>query len=159
MIWKNILALAIAWTLVWFAYKGVPSYAWIHDSLLRGNYTLAKEHHALSQDQRREMKLGFAFRYINFIREQTPDSAVILMPPWDAYPKSDFGDAEVFNKLWRLRILHPRRIVDAYELDTALNCFADRITHVAIVNGWGYEHLPYPQPPNPPAYAVLPINP
>jgi hypothetical protein len=158
MIWKNVLAFLAAWTLVWFCYKGVPSYAWMHDTLLLGNYKLTREYKGLSADERREMKMGFAFRYMKFVREQTPDTAVILMPAGEVYypegEKSDFEGTEVSNKLWRLRVLYPRRLIDEPELGVN---YTDSITHVAVVNGWGYEHLGY-EVSEKLKYAVLPVK-
>ncbi|MDR3129328.1 MAG: hypothetical protein LBU03_03675 [Tannerellaceae bacterium] len=159
MIWRNIVALLGAWTLVWFCYKGVSSYVWVHDSLLLGNYKLIREYKGLSVDERREMKMGFPFRYMKFVRDQTPDTAVILMPAREVYfpqgEKSDFGDADVSNKLWRLRVLYPRRLVDEPEL--GVNIYSDSITHVAVVNGWGYDHLGY-EVAERLKYTVLPVK-
>jgi hypothetical protein len=109
-------------------------------------------------DERREMKMGFSFRYMKFVRDCTPETAVILMPPREVYfppgEKSDF-EGDVGHKLWRLRVLYPRRLIDKPEL--GVNVYSDSITHVAIVNGWGYDYLHYPVSERV-RYAVLPVD-
>ncbi|MDR0769362.1 MAG: hypothetical protein LBE71_05615, partial [Dysgonamonadaceae bacterium] len=62
---------------------------------------------------------------------------------------------DVSNKLWALRVLYPRKLVTPSEMET--NRYAKDITHVAIVNGRGYERLDY-QVENPVTHGVLPVK-
>lgn len=153
----NILFAMAAGFLVWKCYKTVPSYQWVHNTLLRSSYKFASANKHLNSDQRREAKLGFDFRFLYFVKQSTPNDAVIWMPPRSAYfPEGSDSPftSDIVSKLYRLRVLYPRKIVDAG--DTG-NCFAKQITHAAIINGVGYEQLDYtPQEKHP--FTVLPIR-
>lgn len=156
-VFRNMIGGAAAFILVWTCYKNVDGYTWVYDSLLKGNYKYITDNKHLSADEWREAKMGFSYKYLKHIRDNTPDTAVILMPERDIYfPKEGKGDFEgdMSNKMWRLRVLYPRKIVDASEME---NKYATEITHVAIVNGWGYDKLNY-EVRDRVQYAVLPVN-
>lgn len=153
----NVFSATIAALLLWQCYKIFPTYEWVHKGLLVGNYRFASANRRLTADQRREAKLGFNFKFLSFIRQNTPENAVIWMPSHTAYfpegVESPFS-GDVASKLYRLRVLYPRKIVD--EGDPA-NKYAGQITHVAIINGIGYEQLNYtPEEKHP--FAVFPIH-
>lgn len=153
----NVLFATIALFLVWECYKSVPSYQWVHDTLLRNNYKFVSANKHLNPDQRREAKLGFDFRFLHFVKQNTPENAVIWMPERSAYfpegVKSPFS-GDIVSKLYRLRVLYPRRIVDASDTE---NSYAGQITHVAIIHGVGYDQLGYtPKEESP--FAVFPVN-
>jgi hypothetical protein len=93
--------------------------------------------------------------YIQFMNTHTPDTAVILLPPLSAIDTT----AE-FNSLndpeYMEYFLYPRLCVSEDQKDTKKDLYT-RATHVAIVNGWGYDKLKY-QPKEKPSEAVLPIQ-
>jgi hypothetical protein len=153
----NLLAVVIAIILVRACYKNVAAYSWAYDTLLKGNYELLSKHKNLTIDEKKEMKMGFSFAYLKFVRDNTPEDAVILFPGFDAFfpegQKSNFT-GEPYNKLWCLNTLYPRKIVYVQETD---NPDANKITHVAIVNGWGYDKLNY-EVQQKTQYAVFPLN-
>lgn len=152
----NVLCAAAAAFLVWKCYKAIPSYQWVHKMLLQENYEFASANKHLNPDQRREAKLGFNFRYLYFVKQNTPENAVIWMPARSAYFPEGVDShftADIVSKLYRLRVLYPRKIVDAG--DTG-NIYAGQITHVAIVNGFGYEHLDN-MPEEQPLFTVIPV--
>ena len=61
---------------------------------------------------------------------------------------------EIGNKLYATRFLYPRLLILESELEESR--YADRITHVAIVNGEGKDRLPYQVDPEI-QHAVLPV--
>jgi|GEM_PF-673449 len=106
-----------------------------------------------------KMEDKFLFRledywYIKFIVENTPDSAVVLLPPLHAIDTS----AE-FNSLndpeYMEYFLYPRLCVSEDQRETKKDLYA-RATHVCIVNGWGYDKLKW-SPKSRPTEDVLPI--
>ncbi len=92
--------------------------------------------------------------YIQFMTTHTPDTAVILLPPLsaiDSTPEfSSLNDPEYMEYF-----LYPRLCVSEDQKDTKKELYA-RITHVAIVNGWGYDKLKY-QPKERPSETILPV--
>lgn len=154
---KNVIALLLTFLLVSFCYKNNPGYNWVYKGLLKGNFEVIQKYKNLTVDQRTEMKLGYDYAYLRYVRKLTPDSAVILMPGRDAITLKG-GQSEItqnlFGKLWVTRFLYPRKIV--YDFETG-NKLYDRITHVAIINYWGYDKLSY-QVDREVKDAVLPVR-
>lgn len=140
IILRNVAAITIAFLLIVACQKS-PGYHWVYNDLLKGNMEIFRKYKNTTTDQRYEMKLGFSYVYLRFIKNQTPDTAVILMPEGDVfYPKNEKSDftGEIRNKLWTSRFLYPRKII--YDKERKEQ---DKITHVAIANYWGYDKLPY----------------
>lgn len=155
----NIVLLLFSWIIVVQLYQKMPGYRWVYSDLLKGNMELIHKYKNLPIETRYEMKLGYTYAYLRYITQQTPDSAVILMPGersvyFPANRKTDFT-GQPYNKIWATRFLFPRKIV--FEGEENNNKYANRITHVAIVNGWGYDKLNYPVE-NPIGNTVLPLN-
>lgn len=155
---RNIGVVLIAFLLVSFAFEKIPGYGWIYNDLLKGNMELIRKYKNTPIEGRNEMKLGFTYAYLRYIAQQTPSDAVILMPQRSAYfpanGKTEFT-GQPYNKIWALRFLYPRKIViDGQE---KANKYIDKVTHVAIVNGWGYDKLHY-SVSNPAQNAVLPLE-
>ncbi|MDR1557899.1 MAG: hypothetical protein LBS88_12865 [Tannerellaceae bacterium] len=119
-------------------------YNWAYNSLLKGNMATIRANPNLTVAQKNEMKLGIDYAYLQFVRNATPEDAVILYPSVDDFfpegVESPFKHG-ISNKMWGLRFLYPRKLVLPSEMET--NRYAGDITHVAIVNGRGYERLNY----------------
>ena len=68
-----------------------------------------------------------------------------VVPPKTEYSLTEFGKtsftAEISNKIYALRFLYPRKLVIPF--DFGKSHYVDEITHVAIVNGEGFEYVPY----------------
>lgn len=155
---KNIVAVVILGFLAIEAINSNPGYNWAYNNLLKGNLKLIKEHPDLTLEQKYDMKVGFSYRYLSYVKAQTPKDAVILLPAQrNLFPpneKSPFT-GEPYNKLWSTRFLYPRKLVMPNELDK--NRYASEITHVMIVNNRGYEHLNYAIRDSI-GHGILPVN-
>ena len=112
----------------------------------------------LTYDQKMEAKLGFNFRFLNNIKLNTPEDAIIIMPPDSIfYPKgkksyfTDFMGSVGYTGYF----VYPRKLVYAGRSQTVE--LYKKATHVAIVNFWGYEKLAY-QVDKKEQFTVLPIQ-
>lgn len=152
---KNALFMVLALLLVRYALTEQPTYRWVYSSLLKKNMATIRKYPKLTFDEKMQMKLGADYDYLHFVRQATPENAVILYPSPEAFRKkgSPFKQ-EISNKLYATRFLYPRLLVLESELEGSV--LADKITHVAIVNGEGKEKLPYPVDPEI-QFAVLPV--
>ncbi len=132
-------------------------YNWAYN-MLKGNAKTIRQYAYTTTDNRFEMKLGLSHVYLRYLKENTPENAVILLPSQEAFfPKGEehIFSGEPFNKLWATRFLYPRRVIIPSELGKTP--WSERITHVAIVNGRGYEYLDYEVGQKAP-HTVLPIR-
>lgn len=155
---KNLAAVVVA---VFLLNKLVldlqPGYNWAYN-MLRGNLEAVQHYARTTTDQRFEMKLGLSHVYLRYLKECTPPDAVILLPSKEAFfPEGQerIFSGEPYNKLWATRFLYPRRVIIPSELGETP--WSEKITHVAIVNGVGYEYLDYEVPEKAP-HAILPIH-
>ena len=156
---KNLVAVAIVLFLLNKLVIGMqPGYNWAYN-MLKGNLEVTQHYAHTTTDQRFEMKLGLAHVYLRYLKENTPPDAVILLPSKEAfYPEGAerIFSGEPYNKLWATRFLYPRRVVLPSELGKTP--WSQKITHVAIVNGVGYEYLNY-DVDHKVAHTVLPVHP
>ncbi len=141
---NNVLIL-ILFIIVVFKLKDINSgYKWMHETLIGANLKIIKKYKALSFRQKQEAKLGFNVRFLNHLADNTPDTAIILMPPdtiiLPLQGKSDF-DKYMKNKTWVSYFLYPRKVV--YEREKETSHLYSTATHIAIMNEWGYHKLPY----------------
>jgi hypothetical protein len=133
-------------------------YKWAY-GMLTSNMEVIRTNPNLTLREKNEMKLGADFTYLWFLKEATPENAVILYPSSeDFFPpdKPSPFKQEVQNKIWALRFLYPRIVLLPSEMD--ISPYAPDITHVAIVNGRGYERVNYPVE-NKQEYGILPVKP
>ncbi len=155
---KNILAaLIFLWMLDKLVIGVQPGYNWAY-TMLQGNLEVTQRYAETSTDERFEMKLGASHVYLRHIKENTPEDAVILLPSRaDFFPEEgeQLFQGEPYNKLWATRFLYPRRVILPQELGETP--WSEKITHVAIVNGQGYEYLDYEVARKAP-HAVYPIH-
>jgi hypothetical protein len=155
---RNLLVTAIAGWMVFLCIEKQVGYQQIYH-ILKGNMAFIRQFPGKTNEQRLEVKLGMSYTYLQFIKRQTPEDAVILYPDWrEFFPEgveSPFN-GEITNKIWATRFLYPRKIVLSSERDK--NRYGKHITHVAIVNGTGFEKVNYPVAAKF-EHGVLPFNP
>jgi hypothetical protein len=141
---KNILVLSISIFLLLLMRTYNNGYKWTFENLLRYNLILLDEAKRLTEEQKREYTLGFSWKYLNFINENTPEDAIILMPPdtvfCPANTKSEFSPL-IKIKAWASYFVYPRKLVYERERHTSpLYKWAD---YIAIVSYCGYSKVPY----------------
>lgn len=154
---KGMLGISLIYLILQCLFSINPSYDWVYNSLLKSNMQLINQYPDVSFEQKMALKLGASYEYLYYIKQQTPPDAVILYPSADAFRvKGNPFTQEIHNKLFATRFLYPRRLVQREELQKSP--YADKITHVAIVNGVGLDLLPY-QADSTIQHAVLPLYP
>ena len=137
-----------------------PVYTWVKESYLKSNTMIARQYPDATYDERMSMKLGADYNYLLFLRDNTPEDAVIYYPSSGdftaAHPEVQQNpfNGKLNDKLTAVRVLYPRKVVT--ESEYGKTSWSRKITHVAIVNGRNLEKLPY----NVPNYitGVLPVK-
>lgn len=130
--------------------KTIPlnvGYQWVFSGLLKGNLEIIRHNRALTTEQRMGAKMGNDFAYLLFLRDNTPEDAVILWPTMSQFRESVDGHPSMFrgnmcDKLSAVRWLYPRKVVvhEEYGKTSWGKC----VTHIGIVNGHNRELLSYP---------------
>jgi len=160
---RNLIIAFVLMFILLMLYVAIPGYNYAIKDVAIGN----KERIDQIETRRINFNLPelrmedkFLFRiedywYIQFMTNHTPDSAVVLLPPLSAVDSTP-----EFNSLndpeYMEYFLYPRLCVSEDQKSTKKDLYA-RVTHVAIVNGWGYDKLKY-KPREMPTETVLPIN-
>lgn len=156
----NMIALVVSFFIVLAFYKNFPSYQWVKDELIKENLKLIKKNQRLSMDDKLEAKIGYDYSVLKMIKNATPETAVILMPPTDtcwAIRTREKGQTlnggGIHSKVWSEYYLYPRKLVykGVKDPDSA------NVNHVAILAGHGYENLNVPDAEKQ-GYAVLKIK-
>lgn len=154
---KNVSFLILAILLVSYALSKQPGYHWVYFGLLKGNMETIKKYPELTYEQKMQMKLGTSYGYLLYIKQSTPENAVILYPPASAFRTKDSPFTQnIDNKIYATRFLYPRKLV--LESELPMSKYANQITHIAIVNGIGKDKLTYPVDSTV-QHGVYPINP
>ncbi|MCD8044094.1 MAG: hypothetical protein LUH10_13660 [Tannerellaceae bacterium] len=139
---KNILALVVTGTLVYFCINKTTGYDWAYNKFLKSNMDFIQAHPHLTEEQRYELKLGTSYKYLMLLKEHTPEDAVILYPvKEDFFPPGEETpfQGEIYNLSWATRFLYPRKIIFPHQMQQ--NIFSPDISHIAIVNGRGFERI------------------
>lgn len=160
---RNLLVTFVLMILLIALYATIPGYNFavrdvaIHNKELMDHIETRRLNANLPEltlQQKRLFKIG-CYWYIDYMRESTPSNAVILLPPKSVIPDtSEFN--LVYSSEWMEYFLFPRLCISEDERITKPELYR-KITHVAIVNGWGYDKLKY-QPSSKPSEAVLSIE-
>ena len=141
---KSILFSIVCCLLLYTSVSKNNNYKWVWNNLLKGNWDVIRKNSALTLEERYQMKLGFSYVYYNYIKQHTPDDAVILFPLKEQNLDSG-GDykltEDVNNKFWVTHFVYPRKVV--YKDEKEINPLYNEVTHVAIVAGHGYDDLDY----------------
>jgi len=123
-------------------------YKWLSEEFVARNLEMIQKYPNLSEKEKGEMKLGFDFTYIDYVKTNTPENAIILFPPPSItlkdstpdQPKFRITGGGIYTRLWDQYYLYPRKVVFASD---STNPLLSKITHVAVVNYWGYDKLKY----------------
>lgn len=119
-------------------------YKWTWENLLKSNWEFTHKYAKATLEERYQMKLGFNFAYLNYIKQNTPEDAIILFPLKEGNTEKvenyQLG-MEVNNKFWVTHFLYPRKVV--YKDEQDVNPLYKDISYVAIIAGRGYDDLDY----------------
>jgi hypothetical protein len=156
---KSLLVATAGGLLLFWTVTENSGYWWVWEKLLKDNWVLIQKHRAATLGERYQMKLGFDYVFWDFLKQHTPDSAVILFP-LKQYNTEKAGNSQLTdktnNKYWVTHFVYPRRVLYKDEQDT--NPRYNDVTHVAIVAGHGSDDLEY-RVSNLPDFTVLPKQP
>lgn len=171
----NLLFLFLACMFLAWCNNSVPGYHWVYNSLLKGGVQTCqlidkeidkqaaafgnKEKKAeIAQDIKYQAKIGIDYAVLKFIKENTPEDAVIIFPPNDVITqKTQYLSLrqELTMKAFPSYFLYPRKIV--YEREKGRNPLYEKANYVFILHGWGYDKLNYKVSDNQ-AVNILPIH-
>ena len=151
---KNVILFFVLFVIGFQLIDNVNGYVWMRDKFLQSNLDKIEKFKDADTDKKYEAYFGFDYRFLSYIRDNTADSAMILMPPDSAiFPvngKSDFNskrkNQSIRNHMWSMYFIYPRMLVYVEKYLDSPDSFD--YTHVACVNGWGYEYLDYSLAPN-----------
>lgn len=160
---KNLLILGGVLILLNALKEHNMGYKWVVDTQIIKSQENIEKFKELNYDQKMQAKLGFTIKYFDFVKEHTPDTAVILMPPDTVirppgqvhYTKTAMNGYTT-NRRWVSYFLYPRKLIYQDRLDKFPD-LAQSVTHVAIINTWGYQKLPY-RVSQKNQYSVMPIQ-
>ena len=160
---KNVLVLIALFFLTYYLVGNVKGYKWLKERFIEGNLNKLEKFADLTTDQKYQAYFRFNHQFLTFIRDNTADTAIIYMPPDSVLDVEDKKSAfytkkrsnSVQHKTWSTYHIYPRKLV--YDREKEEIPSFDQYTHVACVDGWGYEYLEYDVPKQQRArYQVLP---
>lgn len=129
-------------------------YDWLLNIMLKGNLETIEKYPDLTTQQRYEMKWGGGeISYVFKVKNETPDSAVILFPPKKNL--QDVGFKSVVDLPWATYFLYPRKVV--YQDDSTKNPFYAQADYLISINGWGLDKSPTPVA-QPQAFMILKLK-
>lgn len=144
----NILACLVGYFLFTTAVNKNASYNWLWNTFAPSNLESFERDRQADLRTRLMTRLGVDFNYLMMIHDYTPANAVVYYPSLDDFKaKPAFGEQLPFNgrlvdKMTAIRFLYPRKVVVREELGKTP--YADKITHVSIINGRNTDMLQYP---------------
>lgn len=144
---------------VYIIFQNVQGYDWLYNTMLKGSLeTINDIPPDATVAQKYEIKWGGKvgygeISYVNKIVQQTPDSAIILMPAKKLL--TQVGLKGAVELPWLTYFVYPRKVV--YEDDVDTKKLYPLATYIVSVNGWGLDKLNY-MPAKPEGFMVLPIK-
>lgn len=142
--------------------KLTSGYYWaVHDIAFKGMENVKEMENKAVKPMTREDKLAMrigTWPLIDYVNKNTPENAVIYLPAADSAMANNSQWNYVYDPEWMEYFLYPRLCVEiGKEKDHP--GLAERVTHVLIIEGKGYDKLKYEVPESQrPREAVLPID-
>ncbi len=154
---SHLLLILLTLLGIYLLLAGISGYRNLRDHFVRNNLKFILQNPGLSYEEKMRIKFPRDYPYVMFVKKNTPDSAVIVMPPRSV--KSVFKKTHgAQNKIWDEYFLYPRKLLYADETENPL---MQEVTHVMIINNWGYDFLEEKYGLNYPrkaAYTILPVR-
>jgi hypothetical protein len=103
------------------------------------------------------MRVG-NYSFIQYIKKNTPEDAVLLLPEGDAAVSNNSRWNFIYDPEWMEYFIYPRLCL-AIGRESEHPDLAKRVTHIVIIEGKGYDKLKYMVPTEQrPTEAVFPID-
>lgn len=159
---RNIVVAILALLLVGLLYALIPGYRWAVEEIGFKNLNLVEKIESkrrrdnlppLTVHEKRAFKIE-GYYYLQLINSSTPQNAVILLPPKSV--TNNTRHQFLCESEWVAYFLYPRLCVGEDEKEFLPELYK-KVTHVAIVDGWGYDKLKY-QPQTKEQETILPIE-
>jgi hypothetical protein len=131
----------------------VKGYYWLYHTMLKNNFETIEKYPDLNIAQRYELKWGGEIGYVNRIKQLTPDSAIIIIPPRKLLTAAGFKSTVELP--WLTYFVYPRKVV--YEDDKDSSKIYSQATHILALQGWGLDRLNY-RVDKPEAFMILPLK-
>lgn len=145
---KNFILVILIGFFFLVLFNANDGYVFIMRDLIGENLKFINKNPNISENQKLESKFGLDGYFVNQIKKNTPEDAVLLFPPYEVlmsdtsqlHFKRDLGGAKVRN--WLIYYLYPRKVqyLAMGQTKIAVN---QKITHVICINNWGYDLLEY----------------
>ncbi len=139
---RNLLSFAVFAFVIFLLYSNIPGYNWLWNGLIKGNLETIRTYPNLTRDIKFEYKEKPDAGFINFIKNNTSDSASIVFPPRDLLVNNKRKFKRLHNKAWITYTLYPREIHYFNELSDTSNL--KRFDFIAVFEYWGYDKVIYP---------------
>jgi hypothetical protein len=160
---KNVFVLIGFFSVIYLLTAHVQGYIWLKERFIKGNLEKQEKFHGLTESDQYIAYFKFNYQFLAFIKENTADTAIVLMPPDSIImPENaktafttDKKSQSVLNKVWASYFIYPRKLV--YQREEGELLGFDSYNHVACIDGWGYDYLDYHVPKKQRAqYQILP---
>jgi len=148
----NLIGGVIACLAIYILFT-VKGYDWLYNTMLKNNFETIEKYPDLSVAERYELKWGGEIGYINKVKKQTPDSAIIIIPPRKLLTQAGFKSTQELP--WLTYFLYPRKVV--YEDDKDSSAIYKQANYILSVNGFGFDRVNY-RIDKPEAFMILPLK-
>jgi len=141
---RNLGTLVISLIVLYILFHFHKGYQWVYNDLMTNSIELNKRFSYTTYNDRMEAKLGDNFYYLRFLKENTPDNAIIILPPDSVFflPNSELKFNNLITDIkWSSYFVYPRKLV--YENHHKNTTLYRNATHRCILNYYGYQFLPY----------------
>lgn len=153
----NVISGAMLLLLLTVFQKNNKGYKWMWNNLVKNNQQTLSEYSYLTDYEKNLQRHGNLFKYLDNINKNTPDDAIILMPPDSVIDKLNpkLKLSSLKSRILVTYFIYPRRAV--YNNNEWDKNIISKANYIAIVNYSGYEKLSRP-PAKKLAFTVLPLR-
>jgi len=142
---RNLLQVIFIVVFFYFITEHNKGYHWTLHTLILENLENIKKYKELSPEDRLKAKLGYTGYFLDHINKNTPEDAIIIMPPDSVY-KPGKGkqklDKYITTPGWTNYFVYPRKLIYEDDKEKYSNLY-DSAQYVAVIDYWGYDKLNY----------------
>lgn len=126
--------------------------------MVEGDYHFACRNRNLPLEDRYASRLGGCYTFFRYVRENTPEDAVIYLPSANSFIRDAsslmFYSHHCSNKIFATRFLYPRKVVTESEYTQFGSPYP--LTHAIVIGNGDKNILPYEMGDT--TFAVLPMH-